>query len=118
MLHVHDDVRQSVAVEVGRLRVVNLCVETGQEPASDLPEVEVKAATSIRVLIVDDEEDVAELNAEILMRGGYEVDVFSQGDLALESLRSNSCFTFIKDFSNSRSRSSIERFAVLKSALH
>ena len=39
------------------------------------------------ILIVDDEEDVAELNAEILTRSGYSVDVFNHADDAIESLR-------------------------------
>ncbi|WP_338549411.1 ATP-binding protein [Roseovarius phycicola] len=43
--------------------------------------------SQVRILIVDDEEDVAELNAEILTRGGYSVDMFNVADLALESLR-------------------------------
>lgn len=50
-----------------------------QTPSDTPPE-------AIRVLIVDDEEDVAELNAEILMRAGYEVDVFNHAGEAAESL--------------------------------
>lgn len=62
-----------------------------------LPAGATPTPASMRVLIVDDEEDVAELNAEILMRGGYDVDVFSQGDLALESLRHHDYALIISD---------------------
>nr|WP_235862351.1 ATP-binding protein [Roseovarius litorisediminis] len=45
------------------------------------------ATNRLRILILDDEEDVAELNAEILTRGGYQVDTFNHAELALESMR-------------------------------
>ena len=41
-----------------------------------------------RVLIIDDEEDVAEMNAEILTRSGYEVTAMSNPLEAVEALRS------------------------------
>ncbi len=46
-----------------------------------------KDPTTTRILILDDEADVAELNAEILERDGYQVDVFSTAAPAIESLR-------------------------------
>ena len=51
----------------------------------------------VRVLIVDDEEDVAELNAEILTRAGYLVDVFNQAERAVESLRENDYGLILSD---------------------
>ncbi|WP_317056666.1 ATP-binding protein [Roseovarius rhodophyticola] len=53
--------------------------------------------SEIRVLIVDDEEDVAELNAEILIRGGYTVDMFNVADQALESLRNQTYDIILSD---------------------
>ncbi|MEO1138357.1 MAG: PAS-domain containing protein [Pseudomonadota bacterium] len=53
--------------------------------------------SSARILIVDDEEDVADLNAEILARSGYEVDVFDQCDTALENLRHHDYALIISD---------------------
>lgn len=41
----------------------------------------------IQILIVDDETDVAELNAEILERAGYSVHVFDDAGAALESMK-------------------------------
>lgn len=52
---------------------------------------------SARILIVDDEIDVAELNAEILTRSGYEVDVFNQAGAALDYLRSQDYALIISD---------------------
>lgn len=51
----------------------------------------------IRILILDDEEDVAELNAEILMRGGYQVDVFTQAEQAIESMRTQDYGLILSD---------------------
>ena len=48
---------------------------------------DVKRRPARRVMIVDDEMDVAELNAEILMRDGYDVEICNTADGALEKLR-------------------------------
>ena len=45
------------------------------------------AAKAIRILILDDEADVAELNAEILTRAGYQVDVFNHANKATTAMR-------------------------------
>ncbi|MDA5095813.1 ATP-binding protein [Aliiroseovarius sp. KMU-50] len=66
-----------------------------QTPA-DIPKGET-TAPDIRILIVDDEEDVAELNAEILSRSGYQVDVFTHADDALESLRTHNYGLILSD---------------------
>lgn len=44
---------------------------------------------SIRVLVIDDEADVADLNVEVLERGGYEADAIYQGENALDMLRAH-----------------------------
>ena len=41
---------------------------------------------SVRILILDDEYDVAELNAEILSRSGYQVDIFNNAKDAVTSM--------------------------------
>ena len=53
------------------------------------PEADSKVASKtelIRILILDDEGDVAELNAEILTRSGYQVDVFNNAKEAVKSI--------------------------------
>ena len=55
------------------------------------------SAESIRILILDDEEDVAELNAEILMRDGYQVDVFNNAEQAVESMRQHDYGLILSD---------------------
>ena len=52
---------------------------------------------SARILILDDEEDVAELNAEILTRTGYKVDVFNDAEEALEQLKTQRYALIISD---------------------
>ena len=44
-------------------------------------------AKKIRVLVIDDEVDVADLNVEVLQRGGYEADAVHKAELALDMLR-------------------------------
>ena len=51
----------------------------------------------LRILILDDEEDVADLNAEILTRGGYQVDVFNHAEEALESMRHHTYGLILSD---------------------
>ena len=53
----------------------------------DIDAVTDDVVTPIRVLILDDEADVAELNAEILTRAGYCVDVFNHATDAAQSMR-------------------------------
>ncbi|MBW4710007.1 PAS-domain containing protein [Roseobacter sp. YSTF-M11] len=58
---------------------------SGDQKEAQVPTHAPKAA---KVLIVDDEIDVAELNAEILMRAGYEVDVANKAKRGIELLGS------------------------------
>lgn len=43
----------------------------------------------VRVLVIDDEVDVADLNVEVLQRGGYEADALYDGAKVIDLLRSN-----------------------------
>ncbi len=68
---------------------------TSGAAAQDAPEA--SDPTQVRVLLVDDEEDVAELNAEILTRSGYFVDMFNLADDAIESLQNNAYQIILSD---------------------
>lgn len=46
-----------------------------------------KKSKSIRVLVIDDEVDVADLNVEVLQRGGYVADAVHHAENALDMLR-------------------------------
>lgn len=50
-----------------------------------------------RVLIIDDEIDVAELNAEILSRGGYDVDVANNAETGIAMMRHSDFDLVISD---------------------
>ncbi|WP_120502568.1 ATP-binding protein [Roseovarius sp. EL26] len=70
----------------GSLFNIQLPVQAAGSTSESTERATGQAQPFIRVLIVDDEEDVAELNAEILTRAGYQVDVFNQAERAIESL--------------------------------
>lgn len=57
-----------------RFRVTIPAIETKEKPGTAKGTV-TQSSDSSRILIVDDEVDVADLNAEILTRSGFEVDV-------------------------------------------
>ncbi|MEM9973319.1 MAG: ATP-binding protein [Pseudomonadota bacterium] len=52
---------------------------------------------SIRVLVIDDEADVADLNAEVLQRGGYDADAVYNPETVLEVLRTRSYDVVLSD---------------------
>ncbi|MGB7242903.1 MAG: ATP-binding protein [Sulfitobacter sp.] len=56
-------------------------------PAHSKPAVDTKTAQPLQVLIVDDEVDVADLNAEILTRAGFEVDVVNAATEGLARMK-------------------------------
>ncbi|WP_298917084.1 ATP-binding protein [uncultured Roseobacter sp.] len=71
-----------------------------QQTKSDdaaVPQSGAHSQKSARVLIVDDEIDVAELNAEILIRAGYEVDVASKAQHGIELLQETSYDLVLSD---------------------
>ncbi len=51
----------------------------------------------LTALVVDDEVEVGELTAEFLRKRGFTVDVVSQGDLALQKLKSRTYDVFLSD---------------------
>jgi signal transduction histidine kinase/CheY-like chemotaxis protein len=88
IVHSHDGTIRLDARYRGGTRFVIRLPIGGPETASPEPAVaDTHPSTPARVLIVDDETDVAELNGEVLSRGGYEVDVTHSVSDALELLR-------------------------------
>jgi two-component system, OmpR family, response regulator len=53
--------------------------------------------SSHRILVVDDDEDLRQLNVEILTSSGYRVDAAADGALALESLHINNYDLLLTD---------------------
>lgn len=70
----------------GSLFRIILPVDVGMPSPVEIDSKVAAEADLPRILILDDEDDVAELNAEILMRGGYQVDVFNNAPEAVNSL--------------------------------
>ena len=64
---------------------------------ADEPTSEINASTDLRALIVDDEIEVGELNAEILRKEGFTVDFVSSGEEALQRLRTTEYDIFLSD---------------------
>ena len=54
-------------------------------------------ATHPRILLVDDENDVRALNADVLIRSGYHVDTAENGAIAWKALQTNSYDLLITD---------------------
>ncbi len=63
----------------------------------DAPTNSVSAPANLRALIVDDEVDVGELNAEMLRREGFDVEFVSTGKEALKCLRTSNYDIFLSD---------------------
>ncbi|MEM8631371.1 MAG: ATP-binding protein, partial [Pseudomonadota bacterium] len=55
--------------------VVTLPFDRATEPEAPAPEIVKSTPAMRRLLVIDDESDVADLNAEVLERAGYDVDV-------------------------------------------
>jgi CheY-like chemotaxis protein len=51
----------------------------------------------LRVLIIDDEEDIRDVLYDVLSRAGFEVDVASTGDEGIEKLRSEPADVIVTD---------------------
>ena len=80
-------IRLDTRARVGTRFVVALPVSgPAAETAEEAPD-EASPASAARVLIVDDEADVAALNGEVLSRGGYDVDVTNSVTGAIELMR-------------------------------
>lgn len=69
----------------------------GQQSEHHEPTQPVKTPTRHRALIVDDEVEVGELNAEILRKEGIEVDFVTSGEEAISRLGSTNYDVFLSD---------------------
>jgi CheY-like chemotaxis protein len=69
----------------------------GQRSEQDEPTQPVSTPESHRALIVDDEVEVGELNAEILRKEGFEVDFVTSGEEAISRLGSINYDVFLSD---------------------
>ncbi|WP_299402672.1 ATP-binding protein [uncultured Roseobacter sp.] len=63
----------------------------------DEPAEPISPSANLKALVVDDEVEVGELNAEILRREGFEVDVVSSGEEAINCLRTAKYDVFLSD---------------------
>ncbi|MEM9498471.1 MAG: ATP-binding protein [Pseudomonadota bacterium] len=79
--------------------VFEVTLPAGQSDVSQpkAHDTDLAISNKVKILIVDDETDVAELNAEILTRGGYDVDVFDDADAALAHLREHDVALILSD---------------------
>lgn len=57
----------------------------------------ISATANLRALVADDEIEVGELNAEILKREGFDVDVVSSGEEAISRLQTTAYDIFLSD---------------------
>ncbi len=76
---------------------ITLPVAKSEEDKIEEPTEAPSTQTQQRVLVVDDEIEVGELNAEILRREGFDVDFVSSGEEALERLQSSTYDVFLSD---------------------
>ncbi len=67
--------------------VVSLPASTKEGPETPEPEIPEESSKVSRILVIDDEPDVADLNAEILKRGGFDADVVYSAREALRSMQ-------------------------------
>ncbi len=56
-----------------------------------------EASPPLRILVVDDDDDIRRLNAEMLLRSGYEVDAAEDGDAAWDALSTDGYDLVITD---------------------
>lgn len=73
------------------------CGEETPLGAPDVTKLASNTETSARVLIVDDEVDVADMNAEVLTRAGYDVAVANTAQHGLELIKTSSYDLIISD---------------------
>ncbi|WP_237215662.1 ATP-binding protein [Ruegeria lacuscaerulensis] len=76
---------------------ITLPIASDESTCSDDTKDSIPAASRHRALVVDDEIEVGELNAEILRREGFEVDFVSSGEEALNRLQISSYDIFLSD---------------------
>ena len=76
---------------------ISLPVAPATEAALEEQVKPVETTSSLSALVVDDEVEVGELNAEMLRREGFDVEFVSSGEEALARLRSGSFDLFLSD---------------------
>ena len=76
---------------------ITLPVAAHPTSETDKPADHIAAPANLRALIVDDEVDVGELNAEILRREGFDVEFVSTGEEALKRLHTSNYDIFLSD---------------------
>ncbi|WP_233494867.1 ATP-binding protein [Ruegeria sp. A3M17] len=69
----------------------------GLKSEVDEPVEPISTAADLRALVVDDEIEVGELNAEILRKEGFEVDFVLSGEEAIDRLRTRKYDIFLSD---------------------
>lgn len=90
------EIRLDTRHRPGARFVIDLPFATAESPST----VSMKtrgAALKARILVIDDEPDVADLNAEMLKRSGYEVTVAHSGDAGLAQLETSGFDALITD---------------------
>ena len=68
-----------------------------QTAASPDAQARCQATPSNRILVVDDEADIRQVNAEVLRRFGYQTETVADGAAAWEALQANSYDLLITD---------------------
>jgi len=81
----------------GGARFVIVLPESVPQPIAPEAPPSPDTAKAARVLVIDDERDVADLNAEVLTRGGYEVEVIYDAGQALDVLKADNFDAIISD---------------------
>ncbi|MFD1157117.1 ATP-binding protein [Roseovarius aestuarii] len=87
----------SSAPKGGSVFRIFLPVDVAAPPKPETRQIHQPTDRKIRILILDDETEVAELNAEILTRSGFEVDVFSQASKAVQSMQQHEYGLILSD---------------------
>jgi CheY-like chemotaxis protein len=77
--------------------VVRLPSHAGVTHAAQAPEPEPPSDRRCRVLVIDDERDVADLNAEVLARGGFEAVAAYSAEEALDEMQRSPFDAVISD---------------------
>lgn len=68
-----------------------------QQPEAHDPVEPISTSANLKALVVDDEVEVGELNAEILRKEGFEVDFVSSGEEAVNRLHAGKYDIFLSD---------------------
>lgn len=91
----HGQIRLDEDFRGGARFVIDLPALKGAEPEATAEEGSESAA--LRILVIDDEPDVADLNGEVLERGGYAATVAYSGADAIEAMRARSFDCVLSD---------------------